>query len=108
MPIITEWDTAIWTSLTTALPLLFVFIPKLVGFLLILLVGWLVASALSKAVTFLLREFDIDRLADRIGLTRLEAQMNMRMDATGILGRIIYWFVLPDFLSPSRRCAWPD
>ena len=96
MPVITEWGTAIWTSLTTALALLFVFIPKLV------------ASALSKAVTFLLREFDIDRLADRIGLTRLEAQMNMRMDATGILGRIIYWFVLPDFLSPSRRCAWPD
>lgn len=101
MAVITDWGTAIWTSLTNALGLAFAFIPKLIGFLIILLIGWLVATALAKAVTFLLRKIGFDRFSERIGLTRLEQQMNVRMDAAGILGRIVYWFVFLIFLVPA-------
>ncbi len=96
--VITSWGVAIYTSLATALALAFAFIPKLIGFLVILLIGWLVATALEKAVTFLLRKVGFDRLGDRIGLTRLEQQMNLRMDTAGVLGRIVYWFVFLIFL----------
>jgi len=44
---------AVITSFQSALALLFEFVPRLLGFLVILLIGWLVASALAKAVTFL-------------------------------------------------------
>ena len=101
MPVITEWGTAIWTSLTGALALAFTFIPRLIGFLVILLVGWLVASALSKVVVFLLRKVGFDRIATRIGLTRLEERMGIRMDAAGVLGRIVYWFIFLIFLIPA-------
>lgn len=101
MAVITDWGQAVLTSLGAALAMVFAFIPKLIGFLVILLIGWLVASALSKVVTFLLRKIGFDRLATRIGLNRLEQQMGVHMDAAGLLGRIVYWFVFLVFLIPA-------
>lgn len=98
---ITDWGTAVLTSLSTALALVFAFVPKLLGFLVILLVGWLVASALSRAVTFLLRKVGFDRVATRIGLTSLEQRMGLNMDAAGVLGKVVYWFVFLVFLVPA-------
>ena len=101
MGVITDWGTAIFNSLASALTQLFAFVPKLVGFLVILLIGWLVASALSRAVTFLLRKVGFDRIADRIGLSRLEQQMGVKADAAGILGKLTYWFIFLIFLVPA-------
>lgn len=101
MSAISSWGVAIITSLSAALALVFAFIPKLLGFLVILLIGWLVASALSRAVTFLLRKVGFDRIATRIGLTRLEQQMGVRVDAAGLLGKVVYWFLFLVFLVPA-------
>ncbi|GAC1363463.1 MAG: hypothetical protein NVS2B12_11710 [Ktedonobacteraceae bacterium] len=101
MQTVADWGTAIYTSLAGALALFFAFIPKLLGFLVILLIGWLVATAVEKALTLILRKVGFDRIADRIGLTRLEQQMGVQMDAAGILGRLAYWFVFLIFLVPA-------
>ena len=98
---ITNWGSAILTSFTNALNLVFAFIPKLISFLVILLVGWIVASVVSKAVTFLLRKIGFDRLSERIGLSRLEQRMGIRMDAAGVLGKLVYWFIFLIFLVPA-------
>ncbi len=92
---------AVIDSFAAALALLFTFIPKLLGFLVILLVGYIVAAALSRAVTFLLRKVGFDRISTRIGLTRLEQQMGLKMDTAGILGRVVYWFIFLIFLVPA-------
>src|SRR5579859_43578 len=96
-----RWVIAILTSFTGALALVFAFVPKVLGFLVILLIGWLIASALSKALVFLLRKVGFDRLATRIGLTRMEQQMGVSLDAAGILGKGVYWFVFLIFLVPA-------
>jgi hypothetical protein len=98
---ITDWGTALVTSLSAALAAVFTFIPKLIGFLVILLVGWLVATAVSKAVTFLLRKVGFDRMAQRIGLTRFEQRMGVTLDPAGVLGKIVYWFIFLIFLVPA-------
>jgi len=98
---ITNWGTAIVNAFANALNLILTFIPKFIGFLVILLVGWIVATAISKALTFLLRKIGFDRMADRIGLTRLEQRMGVKMDAAGLLGRIVYWFLFLIFLVPA-------
>jgi hypothetical protein len=102
MPVVvTNWVQAIFTALTNALNLVLEFIPKLIGFLVILLVGWIIATAVSKAVTYLLRKVGFDRLSERIGLTRMEQRMGVRMDTAGILGTITYWFLFLIFLVPA-------
>ncbi|MBV8822852.1 MAG: hypothetical protein JO123_08680 [Ktedonobacteraceae bacterium] len=102
MPVIvTNWGEAIFTAFTNALNLLLTFIPRFLGFLVILLIGWLIASLVSRGLTLLLRKIGFDRLADRIGLTRLEQQIGVRTDTAGILGKIAYWFILLIFLVPA-------
>jgi len=101
MGVITDWGTAIWTSLAAALAMAFAFIPKLLGFLVILLIGWIVAASLSRAVTFLLKKVGFDGFANRIGLTTLEQRMGVRLDPAATLGKIVYWFVFLIFLVPA-------
>jgi Conserved TM helix len=101
MTVFTNWGTAILLALANAVNLILTFIPRIIGFLIILLVGWLIATAVSKALTFLLRKIGFDRLGERIGLTRLEQRMGVQMDAAGILGKIVYWFLFLVFLVPA-------
>jgi Conserved TM helix len=101
MATITDWGTAIISALANALALLLAFIPRIIGFLIILLVGWLIAKGVSQAITVLLRKIGFDRLGDRIGLSRLEQNMGVSLDAAGILGKIVYWFIFLIFLVPA-------
>jgi Conserved TM helix len=101
MSAIQNWGAALWTSLTNALGLVFAFVPKLLGFLVILLIGWIVAALLGKGVTYLLRRVGFDRFSERIGLTQLEQRMNVRLDPAHLMGRIVFWFVFLIFLLPA-------
>ena len=96
-----NFGQAILTALSNALNLVFTFVPKLIGFLVILLIGWIIATALSKALVFLLRKVGFDRLSARIGLTTLEARMGSRLDPADLLGKIVYWFIFLIFLVPA-------
>src|SRR5690242_10255351 len=98
---IQDWGTAIFTALSNAVNMIITFIPKLIGFLVILIVGLIVAALVAKALTFLLRKIGFDRMSDRIGLTRFEQRMGVKMDTAGLLGRIVYWFIVLIFLVPA-------
>jgi Conserved TM helix len=90
---VTDWGTAVMTSLTSALAMLLGAIPKVIGFLVILIVGWLIASALAAAVSALLRAVKFNDLAQRAGLTGFVQQMGLRTDAAGFVALIAKWFV---------------
>ncbi|MFL5625211.1 MAG: mechanosensitive ion channel family protein [Ktedonobacteraceae bacterium] len=101
MATVTNWGDAILASLINAVNLILTFIPRIIGFLLILLVGWLIAVAVSKAVVWLLRRIGFDNMANRIGLTRFDQRMGIHLDPAGVLGKIVYWFVFLIFLVPA-------
>lgn len=92
---------AIINAFGNALSTVFNFIPHLVGFLLIALVGWLVGIVVDKLVTGLLRRVGFDRLSDRVGLTRMEQRMGWKVDSAKILGRVAFWFIFLIFLIPA-------
>jgi len=98
---IADLGTAIFNAFSNALNLVLTFVPRVIGFLVILLVGWIVATVVSKALTFVLRKIGFDRMADRIGLTSFEQRMGVKMDAAGLLGKIVYWFLFLVFLVPA-------
>src|SRR5260370_23054871 len=97
----TSWGEAILTALGNALNILLTFISRFLGFVVILLIGWLLATLLSKAVTMVLRKIGFDRMSQRIGLTRFEQRMGIHMDSADILGKIVYWFLFLIFLIPA-------
>jgi hypothetical protein len=52
---VTDWGQAILTSVAAALALLLGAIPRVLGFAVILIVGWIIASALATAVAAVFR-----------------------------------------------------
>ena len=90
---VTDWGTAVMTSLTAALALLLSGIPKVVGFLVILIVGWFIASAVAAVVSAVLRAVRFNDLAQRAGLSGFVQQMGLRTDAAGFVALIGKWFV---------------
>jgi Conserved TM helix len=73
-----------WTRIAT-------FIPKLVGFLVILLIGYVVAKLLSRLVEQLLERVGFDRWVERGSLK--SALDRSRLDASDILGVVTFWSV---------------
>ncbi|XVS66382.1 mechanosensitive ion channel family protein [Actinosynnema sp. CA-299493] len=68
------------------------FLPKLVGFLVVLLIGWIVARVLRAAVNKLLSRLNFDRAVQRGGLS--EAMAKSKFDASGLVSQIVYYAVL--------------
>ena len=67
--------------------------PKIFGCLVILFVGWLVASRVEKAVAAVLRTMKFNDLAKRFGLADFVNKMGAGTHPAGMLGAVVKWFI---------------
>jgi len=88
-----DWSEATLTSIGAALALIFAAIPKIIGFALILLIGWFVASLIQRAVAGLARAVHFNNLARRSGFADFVQRMGIDTDASGFLGQLAKWFI---------------
>jgi hypothetical protein len=65
------------------------FLPKLLGFLLIIGIGYFVAKAIEKVLDKILERVGFDRLVERGGVK--QALARSRLDASSILARIVFY-----------------
>ena len=91
--VITDWGDAILTSVANALSMLLGAVPRIIGFLLILMIGWFVAGALSTLVVRVLQQVKFNQLAERSGLSDFVRGTGVDMDASTFLAQIAKWFV---------------
>ncbi len=90
---ITDWGTAVVTSVAAALAVFVAAIPKIIGFLVILIIGWIIAGIIAGVVAAVLRTVRFNDLAQRSGLTGFVQRMGVRQDASGVIADIAKWFV---------------
>lgn len=68
------------------------FVPKLVGFLVILVIGWFVSKMIARVLDRVLRRLGSERLSERAGTARL--LRDSTYDMTGIVCRIVYYALM--------------
>ena len=90
---LSEWGAALVASFTTALSLFLGAIPRIIGFAVILIIGWFIAGLLAAAVAALLRAVRFNELAQSSGFSGFVQNMGVRKDAAGMLADIVKWFV---------------
>jgi hypothetical protein len=90
---ITEWSAALMTSMAAAMALFFSAIPKILAFLVIVIVGWVIASLVEKGVAALLRAIKFNDLARRSGLADFVTKMGTQTDSAGMIGMVVKWFI---------------
>jgi hypothetical protein len=90
---ITTWGAAIQTSLTNALTLLLAAVPAIIGALIILAIGWFIASLVARGVAALLRRVRFNDMAHRSGLAGFVNNTGVDTDAIGFVALISKWFI---------------
>jgi hypothetical protein len=86
-------------SLQRGLDDLLGFLPRLVGFLLILLVGYLVAKVLQKVVSLALEKVGTDRALASGAAGSYVERVTPEASPSKLIGRVVFWFVLLGALS---------
>jgi hypothetical protein len=68
------------------------FVPKLLGFLVILLIGYFVARALAKVLDKVLERVGFDRAVERGGIK--QAMARSRYDASDLVSKLLYYALM--------------
>lgn len=93
------FDPQYWTDLfSTIVSEILIWLPNLIGALLLLLVGWLVARVVQFILANLLRRLRLDRLAERAGISQLLEDSGLDRSASNLIALIVYWLVLLIFV----------
>lgn len=90
---VTNWGASLMASLTSAMSLFFAAIPRLIGFAVIIIVGWIVSALLAKAIAVLLRKARFNHLAERSGFADFVSKTGTDTDSAGMIASIANWFV---------------
>ena len=80
-------------SLAGALNTFLSAIPRIIGFLVVLIVGWIISSLLARGVEALLHAVKFNDLARRSGFADFVQKMGVRDDSAGVIASIVKWFV---------------
>jgi small-conductance mechanosensitive channel len=70
------------------------FIPTLIGALVLVLLGFVLAKFLDTLLSKVLAKIGLDRLMAGTGVTKLMARVGIKVSLSTLVGKIVYWFVL--------------
>ncbi len=90
---IRDTGDALRASLAGALNTFLSAIPRIIGFVLVLIVGWIVSSLLSRGVEALLHAVKFNDLARRSGFATFVQKTGVKDDSAGVIAGIVKWFV---------------
>src|SRR5258706_9069185 len=74
------------------------FLPHILGALVILIAGLIVASGLGALVEKIFESIKLDTFLAKLGLTPYFERAGMRLRGAYFLGRLVYWFLIVAFL----------
>lgn len=80
-------------SLAGALNTFLSAVPRIIGFAVVLIVGWIISSLFARGVEALLRAVRFNELARRSGLADFVQKMGVRDDSAGVIASIAKWCV---------------
>src|SRR4051812_1540337 len=88
-----DWSEAMLTALAGGLAMFFGAIPKIIGFAVILVVGWFIAGLIARLAARLLRAVHFNDLAERSGFGGVVRNIGVKTDCAGFLANVANWFM---------------
>lgn len=71
-----------------------IFLPRLIGVLLILVLGWLAAALIQKIITRFLKLARLDSLSEKIGIANILTKGDINYTLSEIIGVLVYWLLV--------------
>jgi len=89
-----EWKNLIVEPITQMLTKIMAYLPVLLGALIILIVGWIVAKAIRRLFDWLLKLIRFDTMADKAGISEILSKGGLKATAGEVLSGLVYWLVI--------------
>jgi hypothetical protein len=86
-----DWYTITLESLQSLWQNFLEFIPKLIGALIVIIIGWLVAVAIGRLITEILKRIKFDKLFERGIWKQALAKAKWKVSPSGFIGAIVKW-----------------
>ena len=102
MPVVTNWLQAVMVSIAGALMAVLSFLPALIGAVVILIIGWFIASAIAGLVMRLLDRIGFETAAQRTGISGFISRTGVRdARASRVVAELVKWFIRLIFLEAA-------
>jgi hypothetical protein len=89
-----NWDNLIAVPVSEMLTKILTFLPVLLGALIILIVGWIIAKAIRRLIDVVLKAIRFDTLADKAGITAILNKGDLKITAREVVSGLVYWLVI--------------
>ena len=89
-----DWSVIVIEPVKAMLVRAATFLPTLIGILVILIVGWIVAAILKNLVVKLLKVIQFDTASEKSGLSDVLRKGGIKNTLSELIGGLIYWVVM--------------
>jgi len=89
-----DWNSVLIEPVRQMLIRIGGFLPTLVGVLVILIVGWIIAGVLKNVVVKLLKLIQLDTAGERSGLGDVLRRGGIGLTLSELIGVLIYWLIM--------------
>jgi small-conductance mechanosensitive channel len=69
-------------------------LPRILGAILILIIGWIIARLIKRGITKLLRLVKFNYLTEKTGIDKFLKEGGSKSDSIGIISTLIYWILM--------------
>ncbi len=69
-------------------------LPKIIGAILILIIGWIIAKLLKRLFVKLLKLVKFNYLTEKSGIDKFLKEGGAKVNAIDVIGTLIYWFIM--------------
>ena len=89
-----EWENLIADPVRQMLARILGYLPVLLGALVILIAGWIVAKAIRRMLDWLLKTIRFDTLADKAGISAILRKGDLKISAREVVSSLVYWLIM--------------
>lgn len=77
------------------------FIPKLIGAIIVFLIGWLIAAGIGKLIAEILRKLKLNQAMESNNFNKALEKADLKIDFSGFIGVIFKWIIAIVFLTAA-------
>ncbi|MBU1853049.1 MAG: hypothetical protein KJ957_03275 [Candidatus Omnitrophica bacterium] len=89
-----DWNSIVMLPVKEILTRVAGFLPVLLGVLVILIVGWIIAGILKSVVVKVLKLIQLDTASEKAGLGDVLRRGGIRQTLSELIGVLIYWLIM--------------
>jgi hypothetical protein len=99
--IVQDWSIITLEALQGAWRGFLMFLPRLIGALIVLVIGWFLAVGLGKLVAEILRQLKFNKIFERVGWREALQKAELKVNPSEFIGAICKWILIIVFLLAS-------